>query len=891
MERIEKLLNELALDLLMVDPATTGKALTGAEAKLTALKTITATLPKFAPFSDAIEQVLNQLKIGSNPNALTELSNFISQAQNFLRAPDSARFSGGMDPISCFGEDVSSNLDTELLIEFIEKHSTLMEEFEAALVDARFKHEAGKLSGEAAEELRAYVKGYIHNIKGDAGSIGLRGIERSSHYIEDILVDKTPENILNALIAYKEWVITCMKAYEKKCAPSQTCESFMQTFKQIAADYQPPPPTAVKPSAPASEELPPEANLALLAELMGETSLSSTNTQTIQVEAEDEPEQASSESSAPYKISGEADLLVEFAVEAEEHLGNVECVLLESGGNYDKDSIDCLFRAIHSIKGASSYFKLEEINRSSHVTENLLDEVRSGKRKIDQPLTELLLTYVDLQGNLLKQAKEAINGDLTLQRTEIYRNYMHKLNQYEKGEKYMAQETKPQSSPTTEAPGKQPVADEGDEVRASAQKSGEKLEVKTFVKVETQRLDQLIDSIGEMCIYSSMLIQTCKQRLTDDEDLARISHQVEKFSRELQNIGMSMRLIPIRGLFQKMSRLVWDTAKKIGKDIKFEMDGEDTELDRTIIDKLADPLMHMIRNALDHGIESAEERAKTSKSKTGTIKLSAFHAAGSIHIRIEDDGRGLNPEKLIKKAIEKGIISPDEKLSESEVFNLIFAAGFSTAAQVTDISGRGVGMDVVKRNIESMRGRVVIQSTVGAGSVFTIELPLTLAIMDGVEVAVGGERFIIPTLSVIEFMRPTPDMVTRTLDSGETFHFRGRYLPVFRLANLFGLAAKRENPFEALFIVVESGGEHFALMADDILGTCSCVIKNLGDVFEQGKGIAGCAVTATGDVSLILDVLSLVQMARHSYNYTRRAYDQAKGAVLLKDVAQESLPN
>jgi two-component system chemotaxis sensor kinase CheA len=246
--------------------------------------------------------------------------------------------------------------------------------------------------------------------------------------------------------------------------------------------------------------------------------------------------------------------------------------------------------------------------------------------------------------------------------------------------------------------------------------------------------------------------------------------------------------------------------------------------------------------------------------------LAAFHAGGSVHIQISDDGKGLDPEKLIAKAVEKGIISANQRLSNEEAYQLIFAAGFSTAAVVTDISGRGVGMDVVRRNVESLRGRIRIRSEVGRGSTFTIELPLTLAIIDGIQVRVGRENFIIPSLSIVEFVRPEPGSISTALDRGETFAFRDKYLPVFRLSHLYDIESSTNNLCDGALVVVENGTEYVALAVDAILGEYSTVIKNLGAMFADQKGTAGCAIMPDGDISLILDVRSLIELAREVYS-------------------------
>jgi two-component system chemotaxis sensor kinase CheA len=278
--------------------------------------------------------------------------------------------------------------------------------------------------------------------------------------------------------------------------------------------------------------------------------------------------------------------------------------------------------------------------------------------------------------------------------------------------------------------------------------------------------------------------------------------------------------------------------------------------------------MHMVRNALDHGIETPDERVRNGKPRIGTVSLSATHAGGSIHIEIKDDGKGLDANKLVQKAIEKGVLPPGTVLSEEQAYLLIFAAGFSTAAAVTDISGRGVGMDVVRNNIESMRGTIRIDSELGVGTTFRIELPLTLAIMDGIETIVGSERFIIPTLAVLEFMKPEPHMITQTVGKGETFFFRGSYLPLFRLGDLFDI--ERDLNAHGLVIVIENGAEQVAIMVDSMVGTCQTVIKGLGRMFDEARGFAGCAIMPNGNIGLIVDVRSLIQLARAEYGGSGR---------------------
>jgi len=782
---------------------------------------------------------------------LMPLNNFVIASTALLSGSTNANFPGmtqsNPESHSSRGVETGANYDPEFVSEFIERHTLMMEELEGEVAAFRFNSSP---SQEEKKQFELYVKKYLHNVKGDAGSIGLSGIEKVTHSLEDLISSKGALSVIDQILYYREWVITCMNVLTGSAKEVPTSAEVINNFST---------------SIPETKE---EVNNIV------------TTTKPV---VPSEP----SVTLKSYQLTADLDIFSEFAAEALDHLGNIEEILLNNPNALSHADNDTVFRCVHSLKGASSYFNLEEINQTSHVLENLLDQVRSGKRELDPTLKGLVFKYIDLQKELLNQAKTAASGSGQLQWSNESLGYKQEIEAYERGvsPKVVAAPIKI-TTPTEE---KSSVASETTQVfepiaveiapnpnipvlsapqQSQKESIGEAVSVKTFVKVDTSRLDLLIDSIGEMVIYSSMLIRKCRELLGDHESVIKTTHQVEKFSRGLQDIGMSMRLDPIKGLFQKMSRLVWDVSKKLGKEVNFVMHGEDTEVDRTVIEKLADPLMHMVRNALDHGVETPDERVKNGKPRAGTVSLSATHAGGSIHIEIKDDGRGLDAQKLTKKAIEKGLIPPGTVLTEEEAYLLIFAAGFSTAAAVTDISGRGVGMDVVRNNIESMRGTIRIDSELGKGTTFRIELPLTLAIMDGIETIVGTERFIIPTLAVLEFMKPEPHMITRTIGAGETFFFRGSYLPLFRLGELFGIP--NDQSTVGLVIVIESGTEQVALMVDGMVGTCQTVIKSLGKMFDEARGFAGCAIMPNGNIGLIIDVRSLIQLARAEYNESNR---------------------
>ena len=331
--------------------------------------------------------------------------------------------------------------------------------------------------------------------------------------------------------------------------------------------------------------------------------------------------------------------------------------------------------------------------------------------------------------------------------------------------------------------------------------------------------------------------------------------------RELQDLSMSLRMVPLKAAFQKTARVVRDTARKVGKKVVFECAGEDVELDRNMVDLISDPLVHMVRNSVDHGIERPEARLAAGKSESGCVRLEAFYSGGSVVVRLSDDGNGLDRARILKKALEKGLIRSEHGLSESDVFNFIFMPGFSTNDNVTDLSGRGVGMDVVRRAIDSLKRRIDIASTPGRSSTFSMHLPLTLAITDGMLVKVGDQRYLIPTVNMHQSFRPTADMLATVRGKGELVLLRGQPMPMSRLHRIFRVAGARTNPTEALIVVVEGPEGKAALLVDALLEQRQVVAKSLGDVLPQIRGISGGAVLGDGTVGLILDPSGILEMA------------------------------
>jgi two-component system chemotaxis sensor kinase CheA len=386
----------------------------------------------------------------------------------------------------------------------------------------------------------------------------------------------------------------------------------------------------------------------------------------------------------------------------------------------------------------------------------------------------------------------------------------------------------------------------------------------SVVRIETAKLEYLIDMVGELVIAESVVRHDPAIAGSQDPILTRNLTQLARVVQEVQKTSMSMRMVAVASLFRKMSRLTRDLARKSGKQIELVTVGDDVELDRSIVEDLADPMVHMIRNAVDHGLEKPEERRKAGKSETGKVRLKAMHDAGDIVIEISDDGRGMDPARILSKARRLGLVSEQENPDEDAIFRLIFEAGFSTAEKVTDMSGRGVGMDVVKKQIQKLRGRVAIRSVLGQGCTFVLRLPLTLAIIDGLVVGVGSQRYILPMFAIREMFSPGPDTVVTLENRVEAALFRDKLLPLIRLSKLIpeaggpgAMAGNEGRRSDAVLIVVEGRDQLYCIAVDQLVGKQEVVIKSLGQIFRDVPAVSGGAILGDGRVGLIIDVNSL----------------------------------
>jgi two-component system chemotaxis sensor kinase CheA len=547
-------------------------------------------------------------------------------------------------------------------------------------------------------------------------------------------------------------------------------------------------------------------------------------------------------------LAQDPELIGDFVVESREHLDSIEGRLLVLEQNPgEMETIHAVFRSFHTIKGLAGFLELMPIRDVAHEVETLLDLARNSKLAITPAVVDVVLESADYLKQSINMVEAGLSdGGVCLVPAD--KGLLRRITKF-----FAPAETAIETATPSEAA--TPVIEAPVELAAVAGRGpGHKAPDASSVRVETAKLDYLMDMVGEMVIAQSLIRHNPSLGLVQDPRLAGDLSQLARITSDVQRTAMDMRMIPIGQLFQRTGRMVRDLSRKADKRVELETIGEDTELDKTIAEELSDPLLHMVRNSIDHGIEPPDQRAATGKDPLARIKLAAYHNGGQIIIEISDDGRGLDREKILNKAIRNGLIEAGAHLSDSEVFNLIFEPGFSTAEKITDISGRGVGMDVVRKHVQKLRGRIEIHSKPGHGTTFLLRLPLTLAIIEGLVVKVGREQYIVPIFAVKELFRPTAESLSTIHGQDEMALVRGRLLPVVRLYRNFGVKPKAEDPCDGLLLVAESQEKTFCVLVDELEGKQEVVIKSLGERLKNIEGIAGGAILGDGRVGLILDM-------------------------------------
>jgi two-component system chemotaxis sensor kinase CheA len=807
------------------------------------------------------------------------------------------------------GDEGAFAADEELLGEYLAEQRGRLEEIEGHLLT---------LERAPDESALADLRRALHTIKGDSGFLGLSQVAQISHAAESYLEAASYPYDLEHLFAVKDWLA---RAFEDLAAGGRLSTGTQISLSNLMAQLGVEPPAASRPAEPAGmapagpAEMEPVSEPASEREPQGEPDSQADAAQSapgpgaedgfaeapLAPPGEHTAQPGAAALPSRYPLTADESLLVDFITESKEHLDMASAQLLALESDPDsEEAINCVFRAFHTVKGISGFLNLQETAALAHDTENLLDLVRRHEMELSPPLIDLVFEALDWMTRLIGNVRKGLQGDGLVSTEPDLVPFLARVHAAQGG-KVEA----PSKGARTQRLGeilvesgavqREQVEEAMHEVQAAEpeKRLGEALvqkelvtagqvhaalkqqamqgssarksvELKETLRVDYERLEGMIDTIGELVLAEAMISQDDALLGVRSEALDKKLYNLRQVSRKLQELGTTIRMVPISGTFQKMARLVRDLSRKSGKPIDFVSHGDETELDRAYVDLVADPLVHMIRNAVDHGIEPPAERRALGKSEAGHIELRAFHEGGNIHVEVQDDGQGLDVERIFSKAVEKGLVPAEEreKMTEQDIYQLIFLPGFSTAAQVTEVSGRGVGMDVVRRNITELRGQVQIGSARHGGTTFKIILPLTLALIDGMLVRVGAERFIFPVLSVVESARPTRNMINTVVGKGEMISLRGRQLPLYRLNRLFAVPGAKEDITESLVVVVENDGRQVGIVVDDLVGIQQTVIKNLGNGLFDTRGLSGGSIMADGTVGLIVDIAGLIRIAR-----------------------------
>ena len=568
-----------------------------------------------------------------------------------------------------------------------------------------------------------------------------------------------------------------------------------------------------------------------------------------------------------------------FFDEAREHIESIEEMAMElDSGREDPELLNSIFRAAHSIKGGSGTFGFTQLAEATHEMETLFDALRKGRGKADATTVRLLLDSCDAFKAHLVRLQAGDRGedaaiDAARARLAGYRAGEAAAPaapaQAPQEESFFESQPQPAEAKRSGAYGlfesaPAPVADRfgffeplpGSTGAAEATPARAE---QSSIRVSVEKIDRIVNLVGELVIAQAMMQQSVGHlRDEHDENLTHNLATLDRNARDLQQAVMSIRMMPMEFVFSRFPRLVYDVSTRLGKKVHLRTQGHETELDKELIELLVDPLTHVVRNAIDHGIESPEERRRAGKPEQGTVSMRATHRGGSVIIEVTDDGRGLDRERIIAKARELGLPA-DESMSEDQAWAIIFEAGFSTAKEVTDVSGRGVGMDVVRRNITSLGGNVFISSVKGEGTTITIQLPLTLAVLDGMIVSVDDEQYIVPIEFVAEAFKPGANDIRTIVNQPSLVAVRGEQLPIVRLEDVVRLpegGAERPQP---LCLVVEVDNRRAALLVDSLIGQQQLVVKSLDSNLHSVPGVAGATILGDGRVALILDVSAITR--------------------------------
>ena len=765
----------------------------------------------------------------------------------------------------------------EIMEFFVIEGRELLEEAEPLLIELE---NTLSLSGEIDKETINTIFRHFHSLKGSAGFLNLQNINRLTHEAETLL-DKvrtdelsiSPEmtNILCEAIDLLNILID--KVESEQNDEHEDDNLIEQIVSHIKTFY----------STEASKETSSEPVEEIVDEAVGLSSEEELDLDMLSIPVTDEMKKR--------YISESKDLLED----AESCLLNLE--------EEPEDMLNQAFRNIHSFKGNSGYMGYKDIVTLSHALESILDELKQKPENISKDIISTLMTLIDGLSIAVEDIEQG--GEGKIESCESMISFLKELYGFKSLDKVVESSSKAATddkketssengggsiyiNPNAASKAKPPKKEVEKEVKktkaetkaktkAEADAAQEKInQIKSTqkvkkakkstaqkdIRVSLDKLDYLINLVGELVITESMVTNNPDLSGMELENFERSAHQLRRVTAELQDCAMSARMIPVSSTFRKMIRLVHDVANKTHKKVQLQINGEDTEVDKTVIEKIADPIVHILRNSIDHGIELPDDREAKGKDPIGTVTLDARHEGGEVWIIIKDDGKGLDRKMILEKSIEKGLVKgTGEELSDDEVFLLIFEPGFSTKLEVTDLSGRGVGMDVVKKNIEALNGRVVIKSQLHHGTTIQLRIPLTLAIIEGMLLRLGKTCYTLPILSIRETIKIQNEEIIITPDNQEVIKVRQELIPIVRLNKVFKIQNDSDNLSDGVLIIVFAKRDVFALFVDEILGQQQTVIKAMSKYFGNLRGISGCTILGTGKVSLILDIGAVIDKA------------------------------
>lgn len=776
--------------------------------------------------------------------------------------------------------------DIELISGFVDETRDIIEEVEPTLIELSHESKGDSVDSETVNSIFRL----FHSLKSSAAFLGFNNIAKLTHEAETLLQGVREGRIplsgdlATVLCTSTDLIMDMLHSIEEK----HNDEGFDTKIEANIADLL----TFSKGGASMSK---------------AESNASEAQENTTPQPSEPKQDTAPSMSSKMEQELFTPEMYQNYIAEAGDQLDLVEekFLTLEKNG-YNEEDLNSAYRAIHSFKGNSSFMQLQDLMNLSHMVETIMGSMREKITEVTPDNISFLLEALDL----LHSTIDEMNNDHTRSSIPNYKAYADLMKEIypecfnnEDSQKALDElaektgrdikltqesETSPlpfsSNSNTTSVAQSQeksqpipletvkPVQPQKAEVAEQGESSSKRDIVRKDIRVQLDKLDSIINLAGELVIAESMVTRNPIISDIEDENFSRAVHQLRRICNELQDASMSLRMVPLDSTFKKMVRVVHDLSRKMGKQIKLDIQGGDTEVDKTVIEHIGDPLVHIIRNSCDHGVETSDVRLANGKSAVGRVSIEGRHEGGEVWIIIQDDGKGLNKEKIVETAIKRGVIESADSLSDHDIWQLIFEPGFSTADKISDVSGRGVGMDVVKRNIEKMNGHIDIRTAEGKGTSFIIRIPLTLAIIDGMLVKSGDSLYTIPTLMIKKSITCTEEMITHSPEGKEILVMGDEFLPIIKLAEVFKQPEAEHNVLEGILMITENRGRKFAIMADSIIGQQQTVIKGLSSYLSAARGTSGCTILGDGTVSLIIDISSLIEIAeeqsRNSFNAT-----------------------